>query len=513
MKCLCTVKILCLSCLFLVLTWPLEGASLRLLYFNDFHGFSEPHSSFGATAPHGGVAWLAARAADLRREKPSLLLVAGDALQGNNWANLSQGRSCIELLNLMGVDALVVGNHEFDFGLRVLEQRIGEAHFPVLGANVEGLGDLHPYVIREVNGVRVAVLGVVTTDTPVTTHPRNVAGLTFHSPEETVSRYLPELRQQAAVVVILSHLGYSADRDLAARVAGIDVIVGGHSHTRLDLPALVNGTLIVQAGEHAEDLGVLDLDVEEGRIVASKGWLVDIAPGNWAADARVLALVEKYRDQADEVLQGRAGETGVALDGEHVRRRETNLGDLVADIVRETAAADAAIVNGGGIRAGIPAGVIRVKDVYNALPFDNYIVSVRLTGSAIRQTLEHGVSGIETGSGAFPQVSGLVFSFDPQAPPGSRVREVSIGGHPLDPDREYSVATNDFLAAGGDGYTAFGDAVRSSPDFALVGGSMKGEKLLYNDSGRWLRDLVIQWLREKGTIRPVVEQRIREVVP
>ena len=127
----------------------------------------------------GGVAWLAAKAGELRKEKPTLFLAAGDVIQGNNWTNLSRGRASIELLNLMGLDALVVGNHEFDFGLEVLKERISEARFPVLGANVEGFDSLRPYVIKEVGGVRVAILGIVTDDTPVATHPKNVAGLTF----------------------------------------------------------------------------------------------------------------------------------------------------------------------------------------------------------------------------------------------------------------------------------------------------------------------------------------------
>jgi 2',3'-cyclic-nucleotide 2'-phosphodiesterase (5'-nucleotidase family) len=488
-----------------------EGSEIRLLYVNDIHGFAEPYTAYGAKQPQGGVAWLAAKAAALRKERPALFLAAGDVLQGNNWTNLSRGRASIELLNLVGLDALVVGNHEFDFGLDVLKKRISEARFPVLGANVEGVETLRPHVIREVGGVRVAILGIVTEDTPVATHPRNVAGLTFRSPAETVSRYLPELREKASVIVVLSHLGYAADRKLAEQVPGIDVIVGGHSHTRVDSPTRIGNTVIVQAWEHGKTLGVLDLTLADGKITSIVGRLEDIRPDRGEPDPAVLSLVEKYRKEADAVLDGKAGETGVALDGENVRKRETNLGDLVADIMRDVSGADAAIINGGGIRASIDRGTILVKNVYTVLPFDNYIVAIKLSGSRIRQALEHGVAGTETGSGAFPQVSGLCFTFDPAAPAGSRVREVLIGGKPLDPEREYSVATNDFLAAGGDGYTAFGDAVRSSPDFAVTGGMMKGEKLVYSDSGRWLRDVVIEWLRGKKRIDPAVDGRIREV--
>jgi 2',3'-cyclic-nucleotide 2'-phosphodiesterase (5'-nucleotidase family) len=201
----------------------------------------------------------------------------------------------------------------------------------------------------------------------------------------------------------------------------------------------------------------------------------------------------------------------VALDGVNVRRRETNLGNLVADIMRSVSGADAAIINGGGIRTSIAKGPILVKNIYDVLPFDNYIVAIRITGKQLIQALEHGVAGVESKAGAFPQVSGIIFSYDPAAPAGSRVKKVMIDGKPLDPIREYSVATNDFLAAGGDGYTAFGDAIRSSSDFAVIGGMLKGEKLVYSNSGRWIRDVVVDWLREQGKIAPSVENRITEL--
>lgn len=488
-----------------------SGHSFRLLYINDFHGFAEPGRPYGATVRMGGAAWLAAKVSLLRKEKPSLFLAAGDVLQGDNWTNLSQGQAAIQLLNIMGLDALVVGNHEFDFGAGILAKRISEARFPVLGANVEGLDALKPYVIREVGGVRVAILGVVTEDTPFATHPKNVAGLTFRPVGETVSRYLPELRSKADFIVVLSHLGYAADRALAGRTPGIDVIIGGHSHTRVDVPSRVGNTVVVQAWEHGKALGVLDVTLEGRNVSAIEGRLEEIRPDLGEPDPAVLSLVRKYREEADAVLEGRAGETAVDLNGADVRRRETNLGNLVADIMREVSGADAAIINGGGIRASIPKGPILVKNVYTVLPFDNYIVAIRVSGKGIRQALEHGVSGVETGAGAFPQVSGISFAYDVSAPPGSRVSDIKVGGKPLDPGMEYTVATNDFLAAGGDGYKSFGAAVRSSPDFAITGGAMTGEKLVYSDSGRWLRDVVIQWLRERAGIKPEVENRIKEV--
>jgi 5'-nucleotidase/UDP-sugar diphosphatase len=170
-----------------------------------------------------------------------------------------------------------------------------------------------------------------------------------------------------------------------------------------------------------------------------------------------------------------------------------------------------AIINGGGIRASIRKGEIRVKEIYLALPFDNYIVAIKLTGRQIREALEHGISAVEEEEGRFPQVSGLTFIYSPLNQAGSRVKEVLVAGRPIDLEKEYIVATNDFLAVGGDGYKAFGEAIKSSRDFSVIGGMVKGEKLIYSDSGRWLRDVVVEYIKEVRRIAPKIEGRILEV--
>ncbi len=170
--------------------------------------------------------------------------------------------------------------------------------------------------------------------------------------------------------------------------------------------------------------------------------------------------------------------------------------------------ADAALINGGSIRASIAPGPILVKHIHTALPFDSYFVAIRMGGGHIREALEHRVA---SGAGAFPQVSGMSSSYSMTAPPGSRVRNILMGGTPLELDREHLVATNDFLAAGGDGYTVFGDAIRTSKDYTFDGGVPKGENLVYSDSGRWIRDAVIDYLKENNRLTQVLAGRITEV--
>jgi len=507
------IQMIVIICMVLILfgTGGAVPVELRILHVNDFHGFAEPYQPYGSDEMLGGIAWLAAAVEDLRKERPTMLIAAGDMIQGNNWANLFQGASVIELMNTMKFDAMVTGNHEFDFGQEVLKRRLGEAAFPILAANVEGMDGLKPYLLKEISGIKIAVIGVVTEETPLTTHPRNVIGLKFISPEEALNKYLKELRPKADLVIVLSHIGHNADRALAERVSGIDVIVGGHSHTKVMQPVVINKTVVLQAWEHGKALGVLDLTLDDRKIVNAEGRLVEVRPLPGRENKEIAAIVEKYRSRVDAVLDETIGTASLDLDGENTRKRETNLGNFLADIVRSTAGAEAAIIGGGSIRTSMRKGVIKIKNVYAVSPFNNYIVAIRLTGQQLKDALEHGVSAIADDAGRFPQVSGLRFTFSRSAPVGKKVREVSVNNSPLVMDKEYIVATDDFLAAGGDGYKSFGEAVRASKDFAIVGGAVMGEKLVYNNSGKWLRDVVIDHIREKKEVEPIVEGRIIEV--
>jgi 5'-nucleotidase / UDP-sugar diphosphatase len=507
-----SVAVLGLLLLLILVPWSYANqVDLRILYVNDFHGFAEPYKTGANEPPLGGIAYLAGAVDRARHNQTSLLLAAGDMIQGNAWANLFQGKSSIDVMNAMKFDAMVVGNHEFDFGPKVLRERMAQARFPLLGANVKGLPGLKPYIVKNLRGVKIAIIGVVTPETAVATHPRNVRGLTFSTPESAVSKYIQDLTGRADIIIVLSHCGFQADKELAARVPGINVIVGGHSHTKILQPEQVGQTIIVQAWEHAKALGVLNLRVKDGKIVGFDGALEEISPAAGAANCQVQDLVARYERQVDSLLQRAIGETQVDLDGAHVRTGETNLGDFVADVMRQAAGAEATLINGGTIRTGIPRGKITVKDIYAALPFDNYLVAISLTGAQLKAALEHGVARIDEPSGSFPQVSGLTFTYSRSAPVGSRVKDVIVGGQPLELRKEYVVATNDYLVAGGDGYTAFGEALKSAGDYANLGGALTSSKLAYNDPGTWLRDLVITAIQSRKTITPQVDGRIKAV--
>jgi 2',3'-cyclic-nucleotide 2'-phosphodiesterase (5'-nucleotidase family) len=483
---------------------------LRILHMNDFHGFAAGKRLIGSDEMRGGISYIAWLADNLRKEKPTLLLAAGDMIQGNVFANLFQGKPVIEIMNKMGFDAMCVGNHEFDYGQDVLRERINEATFPVLGANVKGMPGLRPYIIKEIEGLKIAIVGIVTDDTPVVTHPKNVEGLVFLSPVATVEEYVEELRDNVDIIIVLSHLGYNADMLLASRVKGIDIIVGGHSHTQTIKHMLIGNTVLVQAWEYGLVLGVLDITVRSGRVVEVKSRLEEIKPAQMKKREDVARIVEQYGRQLDALMGQTIGEALVGLDGENARTGETNLGNLITDIMRRQSNAQIALINGGAIRTDIRKGPITLKDIYSALPFDNYIVAMKLTGREIKEVLEHAVSGIEQKEGRFPQVSGLSFTYDPMMPKGLRVTDVSVAGAKMDTNTTYTVCTNDFLAAGGDGYRTFREAIKESQDFSITADTIKSDKLTYNDSGRPLQDVVVDYIKEKRNITATVDGRIKE---
>ena len=493
-----------------------EPLSIRILHLNDFHGYVRPTGGSAISSSLGGAARLAERINQLRSEKPSLLLSAGDMIQGDSWTNLSSGESVIDLMNLLQFDAITTGNHEFDFGQEILMKRIKQASFPLLAANVKGLDGLKPYTILNRGGVRVGIIGLITDETPETSHPRNTVGLAFTKPLAKVYELLRELRGKTDLIVLLTHLGHSEDRELAERLSqspdgGNLLIIGGHSHTRVERPVKIGANYVAQAWEHGKTIGVIDVTVDRGLITSCIGRLDEITPDLGNGEPKVAALVKSYDTKSDSALSSIVGVANFDLQQTGIRQKETDLGNLIADIVRETSGAQVAIINGGSIRTGIRQGPVTMRDIYAMLPFNNYIVAVRLSGRQLRETLEHGVSGVERGEGRFPQVSGLTFSFDPTKPVGKRVGRILVSGAALEENRDYVVATLDFMAAGGDGYQAFGNAIRSGGDYSDTGGALHSSRLMFNDPGHWLRDIVADYLENNGVLSSGSQGRIMEL--
>ena len=476
---------------------------LVILHTNDVHGRA-------VADPAGkvlGYAAIAQYKKDLEAAGDSVLLLdAGDASQGTPLVNRSMGKTAIEFMNAAGYDAITPGNHEFDWGLDNARQLAGLADFPMLSANIINHleGDL-TFVAHKIfdmpNGMKVGVFGLTTPETMTKAHPDKVRGIDFLQGEalyEAARKQVEELKAAGAdIVVLLSHLGMDEEsapnrsQDVLENATGIDLVIDGHSHTLLEKGKKVGDTLVVSTGYNGQNLGVVVYDGE--KFTASlfaglgKSAVVEVEGVPYSAllsaklDPEVAELVNSTNRAVKEELSKVFAKTEVFLNGERDpgnRTEETNLGDFAADSIlwaARQALGDqvaAAITNGGGIRASIQVGDITMNDMKTVFPFGNEVSVLEVKGSELLEALEAATSATPKALGAFPQVSGIVFSIDTTVPyengeqypdstyyapakPGSRVKIESVGGQPFDPEALYIIATNDFTAAGGDTYYAF----------------------------------------------------------
>lgn len=430
----------------------------------------------------------------------TLLLDAGDTFHGQTFATLTRGESIAKVLNEVGYDGLAAGNHDFNYGYKRLLELAEMVEFPVLSANVvyEATGELvlPPYMIKEVDGIKLGIFGLSTPETHYKTHPKNVEGLKFTDPVAAANKMVAELNEKGVdAVIALTHLGTDeSSTDTSIKVAtgapGIDLIIDGHSHTVENVG--VSGTKIVSAGEYLKNLGVVELEFKGKELASMNASLItkeDAA--SIVPDADVQAVVETIETAQDAILAEVVGTTTVKLDGERdqVRKAESNLGNLITDAMLDATGADFALTNGGGIRASIDAGEITKGEIITVLPFGNYIQTKDITGKDIKAALENGASGYPANHGAFAQVAGLTYKIDETKPAGERVHSITIQGKPIHLNETYTMATNDFLAAGGDNYNMF-------------------KSLPHTGDYPALDEAVIQFIKAKGTITPAVEGRI-----
>lgn len=459
---------------------------LVVIHTNDTHGHDVAEE--GKTI---GTAGVVALKKEFEAAGASVLLLsAGDFSQGTTLVSLDKGASAIDFMNAAGYDAASLGNHEFDYKMDALKSNVSKAKFPVLAANIVETASNKPLsgdrVTFDTAIGKVGVFGLDTPETMTKAHPDNVKGLTFYQGDDLVKcaqAQVDALKADGCVYVIaLTHLGVDPESepnrstDVFSKVNGVDLVVDGHSHTVMDGGEKVGNALVVSTGEYLNNVGVA---ITDGKTTTAQ---VVSAASYTKTDEEVAKIINAKDAAVKAELDKVFASTEVLLDGNRdpgVRTQETNLGDFAADAILWSARqamgedkVDIALTNGGGIRASIEAGDITMNTMKTVFPFGNEVATIDLTGAELLEALEAATCSTPTAIGAFPQVSGMAFTINTAVPyengtpypdstyfapanPGARITNVTVNGAPLDLNDTYTLATNDFTAAGGDTYGVF----------------------------------------------------------
>jgi len=481
-----------------------QTSKLTFVLVNDIYQMNEDTGPDGRK--RGGFPRLATivkaeRAKAAQSGSRVIFVHAGDTLSPSLMSGIDRGYHIISLLNMIPPDIFVPGNHEFDFGKEVFLQRMKEARFPLYAANMrDGNGATLPgfkdRTILDLGGIKVGLTGAALTETP---QLANSGDVRFSPLVASMQEQCKTLRAEGAdLVVTVVHAPRDQDMQLFSSRAA-DVILTGHDH---DLFIDYDGrTAIVESSHDGLAVTVIDLtlqlDTAEGRRVT---WFPNIRPIDTAdiePDPEVLAAVRGFEAELSKEFDVALATTRVTLDSRNatVRTNEAAIGDLYADAIRDTTESDIAIINGGGLRGGKlypPGSPISRRDVLLELPFGNHVAVLAISGKDVRAALENGISLLPRAAGRFPQISGMRFEADLSRPAGQRVLSVHVGNAPLDEAKIYRMATNDFMARGGDGYTMFRDA----------------KQLVSDVDGPLISNDVMVYLRKLGTVKTGTDGRI-----
>ncbi|MBI3273192.1 MAG: 5'-nucleotidase C-terminal domain-containing protein [Planctomycetes bacterium] len=453
---------------------PTDLSRIVLLHTNDLHGQVLPlRLAARGDAPArtvGGFSALSRYALDARAEaerngRAFLLVDAGDFFQGTPEGDLPKGRFVLELLNHMRYDLLTVGNHEFDKGPENVASLAGAASFPFLGANVRLADDpahgpawLKPYVLKNAGGVRIAFVGLLTSEMPILTTAAARKGLTFPREEEVLAELLPRLEstEHPDLIVLVTHCGFERDKELAARFPRLRLILGGHSHTGVEKtfthPA--TGCVIGQNFSSSRSLDRVEIFWDRAKHLPASitTQLVTLDAQQASTDSEADALIARYAPEIEAAMGASVGVLETDLVRESNGAVSSPLGNVLTDAMREAAGTDVAFHNRAGIRANLLAGELHEREMYQVSPFGNTLVTMKLSAKDLRAVLEHSLS---SGPRYFLEVSGLECDYDPSKPEGERVLAVRVGGAALAEDAAVTAVTNSFVAQGGDGHAIF----------------------------------------------------------
>jgi 5'-nucleotidase/UDP-sugar diphosphatase len=478
-----------------------EPGSPRLLSQLTFLQINDVYSTVpvNGAGDAGGLARVATLKQRLSQNgHPVLMALAGDFLSPSVASSVFKGEQMVATLNAAGLDYATFGNHEFDFGIDVLKQRIAESKFTwvvsnVLDANGRPIGGVVPYAIRNVGNLKIGFIGLCITTSTVA--PAWRGQFKFVAPEAAAAQYLPVLRRQGVnVIVAITHLTFAGDRALAKRFPQIDLIIGGHEH--FPLTTAEGHTLISKAGSDARFAARIDVirPPGPGRMIERFFELIPITAGI-PDDPATASVAQSYEARLSKELDTVVGTSTSPLDASEQRLiSETGLGNLIADALRADVDADVGLSNAGGARGSrvYAAGPLTRRTLLSIHPFGNIVCKVAVSGRVLLDALNHGLARLPIGAGAFPQVSGVTMKVDVRQPASSRVSEVRVNGQPLDLAKTYTIALPDYTLLGGDGYSMFA-----------------GQKVLVDAQSGDLVVLALEkYVAAKGTVSPAVEGRV-----
>lgn len=432
--------------------------TLTILHTNDMHASFMPHEAYWVKATPrplvGGFAELKFIADSIRASKPStLMLDAGDVMTGNPITERAyggaKGGALFAMMDSIGYDAWCPGNHDFDVSQDNLRALVRIATFPTVCANlVDTLGRYPvgnvPYVIIERGGLRLGILGLISQELYDLVNQNNLVGLRVLSPVETAQKFIDELKPKTDIVIALTHQGVEEDSQLAAGVHGLAIIVGGHTHTRLRHPKLVDGVLIVQTGSNTENLGELDITVDGGRITQYDGNLISL----WKREKRPPSSVSVIADSMQREIDREYDQVICTLGGNWTRSEtQSAIGTFLADAQREAAGAEVGFQNNGGIRRDVAAGPITKKTLFEILPFRNVLVTFQLTGKQLRNIMV-----FDVGKRPGIQIAGMSGRWRKRTDGTIEFTSIEVGGKPIDEKRSYVCAASDFFVGEGKKY-------------------------------------------------------------
>jgi 2',3'-cyclic-nucleotide 2'-phosphodiesterase / 3'-nucleotidase len=496
------------------------AVQLTLLGTTDLHGHIEPLDYYSGKPAEMGLAKIATLVRRVRAEQPNVLLLdSGDTIQGTPLAyyfarkDTDKPNPMILAMNALGYDAAAVGNHEFNFGLDVLWKVKREARFPILAANVKQQYEhapqrFEPYVIKEIAGVRVAIVGFVTPAVPHAELPANYKGYEFEPIVDTARRIIPEVRKRVDVVVVVAHSGLApvpawsdempgenAMKELAEQVPGIDVILIGHTHNEVP-ERIINGVLLTQAKNFGASLARVDLDLErsEGGAwrIAAKHSVVLPVTEQVPADPEIVKLAAPYEQSTQAYLDSPVATSSKDLRGTTARFEDEPMVDLIHAVQMQAGHADVSLAGMLYTGARLPQGRDSVRQIASLYIYENSLFTVEMTGARLRAALEHSASLLE--AWPFPEgqpvrlpdfnvdsVAGVDYTIDLRLPAGHRIAKLEYKGKPLADDQKLRVAMNNYRYSGGGGY-----------DF-------KGLPIVYSSTEE-IRDLIIDHLTRTGVI-------------